>query len=363
MIHVEPPDDIELLRPLSAARDPVEVKRARMMKEVDKTLDLNDCMSMMEEASVTDKTREQYRQDLDTFLRERKLQSLRMPVEQLDAALVKAFDEMYLAGSAFTSGEKLWSAVRFHAPFCGHQGRLHLPRCVRALKGWRRLTPQKTRRPMPWVMAAAIARLLLDESVGMALAWLLMIDTYMRPGECISLLTSQILAPTGVWPMLKPAILLHPDQRAIASKTGEMNESLILHRAWLGRLLMLYKAQRKRVNMWDFSMSQWRAAFLRAAPQVGLDRWTPCLYQARHTGASLDRLEERISLEEVKRRGRWRAETSVRRYEKRALIQEVYLSMTEAQRRFAHRATAQLEAALQRRLDASRRSSRRGVIG
>ena len=63
---------------------------------------------------------------------------------------------------------------------------------------------------------------------------------------------------------------------------------------------------------------------------------------ARHTGASLDRLEQRISLEEIRRRGRWLSEGSARQYEKRALIQEVYASLTTAQRKLCHRADDRL---------------------
>ena len=68
----------------------------------------------------------------------------------------------------------------------------------------------------------------------------------------------------------------------------------------------------------------------------------------RHSGASLDRLEGNLSLAEVQRRGRWRSEASVRRYEKRALVQEVYLKLPPTVRKAAHRATEQLIPLLER---------------
>ena len=64
----------------------------------------------------------------------------------------------------------------------------------------------------------------------------------------------------------------------------------------------------------------------------------------------MDRLEERIPLDEVRRRGRWASDKSVKRYEKRAMVQEVHLSMNERQRQYAHRAARQLEGNLRRKL-------------
>ena len=113
---------------------------------------------------------------------------------------------------------------------------------------------------------------------------------------------------------------------------------------------MLHVARTRGQQLWRFSLLQLRREFLRIVPLVGLARWTPVLYMARHTGASLDRLENRISLEEVRRRGRWRAESSVRRYEKRALIQEVYASLADEQRRYCQRAEQQLVRMLRRKL-------------
>ena len=40
------------------------------------------------------------------------------------------------------------------------------------------------------------------------------------------------------------------------------------------------------------------------------------VYALRHSGASADRLEKKRPLVEVKRRGRWRSDSSLRRYEK-----------------------------------------------
>ena len=112
---------------------------------------------------------------------------------------------------------------------------------------------------------------------------------------------------------------------------------------------MVHVGQVKGERLWKFDLAQLRREFLRIVPSVGLSKWSPVLYMARHTGASLDRLEQRISLEEVRRRGRWLSEGSVRRYEKRALIQEVYASLTANQRQLCHRADERLISMLRRK--------------
>ena len=331
-------DAVRQLRETLASQPPVDTMKA---------------LSVTERESVAKRTREDYQKRLDQFKRQARIKTIDMAPEILDAKLVHNFDQLFLAGAAYAEGEKLWAAVRFFTPSYANHGHLHLPRSSRALKGWRRLAPTATRRPLPWEAAAAVAWNLLQASLGMAMAWLMMIDTYMRPGELMDLTRAQIMAPTDRRAMSRAAVVLHPDQRGIASKTGEMNESLIVTRPWLSDALMKFLALGKhRDKIWNFTMAQFRAAFVRAAVDVGLQKWKPVLYMARHTGASLDRLLDQLSLEEVQKRGRWRAPASVRRYEKRALVQEVYNSLTAQQQRAAIRKTNDLQAALLRRIRA-----------
>ena len=76
-------------------------------------------------------------------------------------------------------------------------------------------------------------------------------------------------------------------------------------------------------KLWHFTMPELRIKFMEACRLLGLEMLKPCLYMGRHSGASLDRLEGRYSLDEVQKRGRWRSTASVRRYEKHALVQKV----------------------------------------
>ena len=50
--------------------------------------------------------------------------------------------------------------------------------------------------------------------------------------------------------------------------------------------------------LWDFDMKQFRDLFVIAADQLDLQKWRPVLYMGLHTGASLSRLEDTLTLQE-----------------------------------------------------------------
>ncbi len=63
-------------------------------------------------------------------------------------------------------------------------------------------------------------------------------------------------------------------------------------------------------------------------------------YSLRHGGASDDRLTDRRSLAEVTRRGRWRSDASLRRYEKPPIVLRQVAMMPEAVVQYAQRIEA-----------------------
>eukprot|EP00969_Alexandrium_andersonii_P103968 4587497-Alexandrium_andersonii.AAC.1 len=62
------------------------------------------------------------------------------------------------------------------------------------------------------------------------------------------------------------------------------------------------------------------------------------MYQLRHGGASWDRLRRVRTLQEVKQRGQWSADASVRRYEAAAKVQAQELAVPQALQAEANRA-------------------------
>ena len=131
------------------------------------------------------------------------------------------------------------------------------------------MVSQRTRRPLPWSVVAGIAVHMAEQGhFAMSLAWLTMFDCYLRPGECLDLEVNQVLPSPGVDGMMRTALLLHPDERGIASKTGELNESVLVHKKWLGKLLSQWARHRKALKqstLWGFTLAQLRKQFLEAS--------------------------------------------------------------------------------------------------
>ncbi|CAK0855451.1 unnamed protein product, partial [Prorocentrum cordatum] len=310
-------------------------RAARRLATHGELRDTTEGPGITEEASLTLKTRGQYKRLLSDFQTKQNVVDLSLHPAELDAHVVCYFDRLFLEGKAPSTGEKLIAAIQYVVPVYNAKGMMTLPRATRSLRGWRRLVPRRTRRPLPWEVVAAIAvNLLRMEGLGMALAWLLMVDTYMRPGECLDLKTSQVLRATSQRHMALAAILLHPAEHGQSSKVGAADESLIVSRPWLSDILMMYVDARPSGSpLWNFSLKQMNASFIAVCGVVGISYLKPVLYMGRHSGASLDRLHNRLDLAEVQRRGRWRSMASVRRYEKRALVQGVYNKLDQRSRR------------------------------
>lgn len=104
-------------------------------------------------------------------------------------------------------------------------------------------------------------------------------------------------------------------------KTGDFDESVMLDWPELARitpLLMELKACRGDHNVWNLNEkkdSQW---FVEAVNDAGVSVLKPVRYSLRHGGTSQDILSRRKCLTALEKRGRWKSDPSVRRYEKAA---------------------------------------------
>ena len=70
--------------------------------------------------------------------------------------------------------------------------------------------------------------------------------------------------------------------------------------------------------VWHFGYPECLASFRQVAKKEGMPDLTP--YQTRHSGASIDRFYRWRLLADVKKRGGWRSDKSVARYEKSARL-------------------------------------------
>ena len=164
------------------------------------------------------------------------------------------------------------------------------------------------------------------------------------------MVASQALTPLAQAGMDRVALSLNPAYTGFVSKTGEREEGLHIRRSWVGSALLRYartRPQGRGSPLWSFGLLEFRQRLQEAAAAVGLGELGVVPYTARHTGASLDRLEDNLSLAEVQRRGRWKAEASVRRYEKRTMAQEVAHMLSAHTRAYYMRVSGQLPAWLE----------------
>jgi len=296
---------------------------------------------ILERGSVAPATREGYDNAIAVLLKRRNLAALPTEDKKLDAELVMHSDTLFLEGKGASTGQKLLAGVLYHRP------QAQIPRMKRALKGWRRLAPGKTRQPLPESVVSWIAlKLLAAFGMEYALCWMIMVDGYLRPGEAVYLLVQNVVPPSSGFP--RASLVLFRQEEGRRGKTGDQDESLTIALQWLSDCLMaLVRKRGKSGRIFQFSLAEMRNAFLCVCTDTTLATLQPALYMGRHSGASLDR-HRGVPLAEVQKRGRWRSATSVRRYEKAPLLQRVLSALTEAEAATAKRAFVRLPMEMQK---------------
>ncbi|CAK0867888.1 unnamed protein product [Prorocentrum cordatum] len=190
--------------------------------------------SLLQRASVTPKTVAQYDalwQDiLRMWLRLRPVGSLQAEPgdDETDFVVASWMDQEYTFGELAQRGTKGLAAVKYFRPQFAKSGGLSLPRSAQALKGWKRLAPGRARLPLPWEVVALIALELLLTGYWAMAAWtIITFHCYLRPSE-LQRVTAEMLAPpvpgthVGNW-----AIVLHPSEEEISSKTREFDETVV----------------------------------------------------------------------------------------------------------------------------------------
>jgi integrase len=176
----------------------------------------------------------------------------------------------------------------------------------------------------------------------MAVHVLLMVSLYLRPGEALLIRREDLLPPiSGISPFW--TILLCPSWRPERTKTGDADESLRLDTpslSWLGAILRALRGGGNSERVFDYDYPAFARVFQVAVANTGLGPLVP--YQGRHSGASIDRCNGRRTVEEVRKRGRWKSHRSVVRYEKSGLLQASALRLGPAKVEFCRRRETEL---------------------
>jgi hypothetical protein len=154
----------------------------------------------------------------------------------------------------------------------------------------------------------------------MAAAVFLMYVSYGRPGEVLALTTTHVIPPIEA---LGPAgkfwtVNFHPREFEVRSKTRIFDDGVVLngdHSETINLVMQQLTASRvQNQRLFDFSLHDLALAVRKA--QEDLNMPVRPLYSLRHSGPAHDFLYKTRSLPEIKKRGRWLSENSVRRYEK-----------------------------------------------
>jgi hypothetical protein len=118
------------------------------------------------------------------------------------------------------------------------------------------------------------------------------------------------------------------------SKTGALDDTVTIDNpevSFLAPLLTHLAGEPSPQRLVDQDLPGCLKTFTQTAQALGL-RLVPSL--GRHSGASIDAASGFRTSSEIKRMGRWKSDKSVRRYEKRARINDTWRTLTEAQQNY-----------------------------
>ena len=277
--------------------------------------------SVLEDRSVVEKVKRTYLFLVQLFIRcavQKRLPMFTDP--DVDAAMVFWMNLQYALGEGFHMGEKMLAGWKFLYPDFGKDGSRKLPRVLRCLKGWRKLMPPVARSSTPWPLVAFIALTLARGGHRAMAVWVLVgFGNYFRPATSMRMRKCDLIAPRkGVsewW-----CFLTHPQEEGVPSKTGTWDESVkwdVKHLMWLSQAFAILVKGEPKSPLWPFSYAEVQKEINKIARFWGI-QFVP--YQLRHAGPAHDRLENLRSQEEVQKRGGWKAQRSMVRYEKSARV-------------------------------------------
>ena len=305
-------------------------------------------LSFLERVPVMAKTEESY-EDATTKLLEFCNAGNRRLVEdsEVDAELVRYFNDRFAAGKPAHEGEVCLAALMHFLPQYSKVGDSKLPRAWRALKGWRRRAPSRSRLAYPLQVWAAICwALCLGGHWSMAVYVLWLLTTYNRPSEPLSVLRRDLNRPMAQvcqdW-----TVLLWPAERDGRSKVLGSDDSLSLSTRiipWFTQVVEALADGPDAEPIFNFNYADFVKEFTRARRKLRIKKLVP--YQCRHSGASVDLCNNYRSVAEVKARGRWGSEKSMMRYNRAAKLAASMKVFDQRQLAFFAAAERQLEALL-----------------
>jgi len=263
----------------------------------------------------------------------------------LDQGLVLLLNQGFDEGWEQPEGSKYLAAFMDLHPYTRPAN--VLVRSRRCLQGWSNLDFLRSRPPIHWFTLALIfLEMLEDNCLQEVLAALTSFTTYGRPVEIFRLREQDLSKP----PLENHHILnFHSSMVLESSKTGLTDQSIVLNSPtlpWLGGLLEKNKIGHPISPLLKTSYGALKKSWEKALVKLHLKKDFAVLYQLRHSGPSWDRCQNHRSIPEIKDRGGWQSDKSLRRYENHALVSASFQKLTKTLQRRALAAPALLEARL-----------------
>ena len=132
----------------------------RRRKYVDYLLEGKDMnhLSLLERKAIGMATEKIYQSEYARFMSFAKPRFLNLDnSDQVDQALVDYMNHQFLNGHQAFVGDRLIASWIHHRPQYGRAGSRRMPRALRALKGWRKLCPGRSRTPYPLAVWCGMA--------------------------------------------------------------------------------------------------------------------------------------------------------------------------------------------------------------
>ncbi|CAK0796239.1 unnamed protein product, partial [Prorocentrum cordatum] len=268
-----------------------------------------DERGFLEWNAVAPQTQRNYQEALAEFQSSAAARSLPLATAaDADLALTNCADFAWGTGLERAVLLKTYAALISERPDIPRKGSLRLPRFSRAPQGWERLDPGQTRPPIPWQVTALLA-------------------------SAISTSRPRSGSRKHCGSNLRPSV-----------RGGLADESILLDSVevpWLGPLAARCRTAAPTMLPFGSNAQElgrpWRRALQLVRPGR---RCAP--YQLRRGGPSHDRLCRHWSLAEIKGRGRWASDYSMKRHEAHALLQQELAELDAATREQADAAPDRL---------------------
>lgn len=164
-----------------------------------------------------------------------------------------------------------------------------LPGASRSLKGWVKFAPAEQRLPIPLVLLCCImAWFLRRQQLAHALCLYIQFLTYLRPGESVNIVRSQLIEPTPTaghayhgW-----GLNIAPTELGRPGKTGTHDVSIMIRCApWLSPWIRTLKWHgNSEQKVWPFNLTELARLFAEAVTACRFESLRPTLYAIRHGG-------------------------------------------------------------------------------